>query len=150
MRKVLSKVLIVGTLAVAFLVAMAGMAFAQDGSGGVFDALTAAFAGLLVFVAAPAAGVTKLVDAVRYFDKDDTWPKVIWIVLAMVFGVGIALLFLLNGIAPVIQALPRFQDEVLSDTAGQVLTGIAIGGVASGFHELFDLWSSTAKSRRPV
>lgn len=148
----LRKLLVVAALAVAFLVILAGPALAQGtgDSGEVFTAIGVAIAGLLAFVATPAALVTKAVDLVRAFDKQDTWPKALWIALAFVFGVAVALVFLLNAVGPVLEALPRFSDKTLSPTAGQVLTGLAIGGVASGLHELFDKWSSAAKESRAI
>jgi hypothetical protein len=91
-----------------------------------------------------AAIVTKLVDLVRKFDTGDTWPKSIWIVLSMVFGILIALIWQVDALAELgVSASSRLQG-----VAGQVLTGILVGGFGSGWHEVFDALSSAAKSAR--
>ena len=90
--------------------------------------------------------VTKLVDAVRYFDKDDSWPKIIWIALALGFGVAFALIYQADYLSS-IEGLPPIFENV-KGTGAQVLTGLAIGAYASGLHELFDALSGVAKRPR--
>jgi len=97
-----------------------------------------------VLATAYSAIATKLVDAVRYFDKsDDPRLKLLWISLSMVFGVALSLLYELD-YSEAIQGLPeRFAS--LTGTGAQIVTGLAIGAYASGLHELFDALSGVAK-----
>src|SRR6266487_3153163 len=88
--------------------------------------------------------VTKLVDHARKLDPGDALPKATWIVLSMVFGVAIALISQIDALGELgIAASSRLQG-----IAGQVLTGILVGGFGSGWHEVFDALSSSAKSSR--
>lgn len=88
--------------------------------------------------------VTKLVDTVR--NAIGPKPRVLWNVLTFAFGIGVALLWevdyhmLIHGLPPVL--------ERMSGVWGQVVTGLGIGAVASGWHEFFDLMSSVAKARK--
>lgn len=93
----------------------------------------------LTLVAA-AAAVTKLVDFVRGFDAEDSWPKVLWIALSMALGIIGAFMF--NIAPPDLPATLRFE---VSGVGLQVATGLVVGGLASGVHELFDFLSSAAK-----
>jgi hypothetical protein len=88
--------------------------------------------GLLVWVS---AGITKLVDLVRNaLDEAAEAPAWVWNVLSLGGGVGAALGLDLNAV-----------EELVGGLAGQVVTGLAMGGSASGLHELFDFLSSSAK-----
>lgn len=91
------------------------------------------FTAFLVAVGPLAIGITKLVDFVRDFDKGDTWPKNLWIALAMALGVGAALLGGIN-FAGLITGLSPQVASKLSGTLGQIVTGLAIGGTASVWH----------------
>jgi len=91
--------------------------------------------------------VTKLVDLLRnvidpkdkFKDKGKGRLKSIWNILAIVIGIGVALIWHLN-------VLPAtFAHSVSQKWAGWIITGIAMGGVSSGWHELFDALSSIAK-----
>jgi hypothetical protein len=89
--------------------------------------------------------VTKLVDLVRKFDKKDKplW-KGCWIILALGIGVGLALLCGVNVLAEL--GLPP--SNRLEGVAGEILTGLLVGGFGSGWHEVFDAFSSIAKLAR--
>jgi hypothetical protein len=88
--------------------------------------------------------VTKLVDLVRKFDSGGKWPKWIWIVLSLAFGVGIALIWQVDALGEIgVTASSRLQGVV-----GQILTGLLVGGFGSAWHELFDALSSSAKKSR--
>lgn len=92
---------------------------------------------LLQFLVAAllATAVTKIVDTVRNtFDRGNRAPKAVWNLLA--FGVGIGL-----GLS----GFNAFAGLHPNETAGEILTGLMLGGGAGGFHELFDLWSRRAK-----
>jgi len=95
---------------------------------------------LFVTIVGPvAASVTKLTDGIRNrFDKGDTAPKWVWNVVPFALGIGAALL----GDVDYSEVAPVFGS--LDEVAVQVLTGLGIGAVASGWHEVFDLWSSRA------
>lgn len=95
-------------------------------------------AAVLLLVVWLSAAVTKTVDLLRnLFDEGAEAPAWLWNLLALGFGTGGAVLFDLNAIP---QALSDAQEIV-----GKILTGLAIGGSASGLHELFDWLSSSAK-----
>lgn len=88
--------------------------------------------------------VTKTVDLIRNAlagtPLAETRFKWLWNVLALGLGVLMALVWAVN-------MLDNYSspDSRVQGVFGQVLTGLAIGGVASGYHELFDLLSGTAK-----
>jgi len=89
--------------------------------------------------------VTKLVDLIRTMaDGSDRAPKWFWIVLSMAFGIAIGLLGQVN----VFTELGLGGSTRLEGWAGQVLTGLLVGGLGSGWHEVFDALSSGAKSAR--
>jgi ABC-type nickel/cobalt efflux system permease component RcnA len=88
--------------------------------------------------------VTKLVDLLRNtIDPEGKFTgrlKAIWNILAIAIGIGVALIWQLN-------ILPAtFAHSVSQKWAGWIITGIAMGGVASGWHELFDTLSGIAKA----
>ncbi len=84
---------------------------------------------------AAAATVTKTVDFTRnMFDASGTAPKWIWNLSAFVYGVAIAYL---SGLS----AFPGHRIDLF-------VTGLAIGAASSGFHEVFDYFSSKAKGLR--
>lgn len=87
--------------------------------------------------------VTKSVDFLRNaLDKNDTWPKWSWNVASFAIGAGYCLLFAVN-----LAATVAFRPEVaskLDGVWGQLLTGLAIGAVASFWHE--HMSAASAKS----
>lgn len=86
--------------------------------------------------------VTKAVDLVRnLLDPSAVRPKATWNVVAFAFGVGYALITATNYALLVTAVRPEVQS-VLQGVGGQILTGLAIGAVASGWHELFSAVSS--------
>jgi hypothetical protein len=91
------------------------------------------------------AVVTKLVDVFRNaLDKNDDLPGWAWNLVAFGLGIGMALIWEIN-------MLDNYsaEDSSVQGFTGRLLTGIAIGGVSSGYHEFFDLLSSTAKRAKP-
>lgn len=102
------------------------------------------FTAFLVAIGPLALGITKLVDFVRGFDATDSWPKGLWIALSMVFGVIYCLLTAANMVNLISGLRPEVQGH-LTGTWGQVVTGIAVGGVASFWHEHLDKTSGLAK-----
>jgi hypothetical protein len=101
------------------------------------------FTAFLVAVGPVAIAITKLVDFVRSFDKGDTWPKGLWIALALVLGVAMALLTGSN-FADLIGGLRPEVADALGGTTGEILTGLAVGATASFWHEHLDKTSSEA------
>jgi hypothetical protein len=101
---------------------------------------------LLAATTAYGAVVTKLVDLVRNTlgkenpamggSKDRQTPGWVWQVLAFGFGVVIAFVLGVNA----------FTGERADTALGTALTGLAIGAAGSGFHEIFDALSGTAKA----
>lgn len=79
-----------------------------------------------------AATVTKATDFVRNAaDPGNSAPKWVWNLVAFGLGIAAALLSDLTLLGP--------------DTLGRVVTGLAIGAAASGFHEVFDFFSAKGR-----
>lgn len=91
---------------------------------------------LSVFLAASAT-VTKAVDFLRNaFDEKGVAPGYVWNLAA--FGLGIAISYLSN------------IDIYIGHDFSHVITGLALGASASGFHEVFDFFSSKADAAKSV
>jgi hypothetical protein len=89
--------------------------------------------------------VTKCVDLIRnLIDKQDTYPKYVWNIVALVVGLAFALGWQLNIAGSITALIPALKNASISGTAGQVLTGVIIGGSAGFFHELLDALSGVA------
>jgi hypothetical protein len=87
--------------------------------------------------------VTKTVDLIRNIvgaTVQAYLPKATWNIAALGLGVAMAVAWRVN-------ILDNYSDRnsVVQGLFGQVLTGFAIGGSSSGYHELFDVLSSAAK-----
>lgn len=99
---------------------------------------------VLVMATVFSALVTKTVDLIRNvvggFAAEGVIPKAVWNLTALGLGIAMALTWRIN-------ILDNYSDptSVVQGWVGQVLTGLAIGGASSGYHELFDVLSSTAK-----
>jgi hypothetical protein len=103
------------------------------------DGLGALVAGTTAF----AILITKLVDFCRNaFDAHDKAPKFIWNVLALGLGIAVALIFELNMFGNV-------SGSKVQEVLGQVLTGLGMGATGSGWHEVLDALSGTAKKPYP-
>jgi hypothetical protein len=93
------------------------------------------------------ATVTKVTDFIRnVFDKGDTWPKWSWNVVPLVAGVAMCVGWQIDqssSLIALVPALARNADR-LQGVAGQVLTGLLLGGFAGFLHELFDALSGIA------
>jgi hypothetical protein len=100
-------------------------------------------------VAAAGAAVTKVIDLIRNIigrswpeeeqqkkEKEKKW-KWVWNLLAL--GVGVVVAFLFD-VKPV--ELPGL---AVGEVGIKVATGLAIGGISSGWHEFFDFLSGAAK-----
>jgi hypothetical protein len=86
--------------------------------------------------------VTKAVDMLRnMLDTDGKWPKWVWNAVAFALGVSVALIWKIN-------LLDNFGGTGIHGFSGQFMTGLAIAGSASGYHELFDTLSSQAKKAK--
>jgi hypothetical protein len=87
--------------------------------------------------------ITKVVDLIRNVVGDflgGVLPKATWNLAALGLGVAVAVAWRIN-------ILDNYSDptSVVQGYFGQVLTGLVIGGVSSGYHELFDALSGAAK-----
>lgn len=87
--------------------------------------------------------VTKVVDLIRNVVGQilqPMIPKATWNLAALGLGVAMVVAWRVN-------LLDNYSDpgSAVQGVFGQVLTGLVIGGVSSGYHELFDALSSTAK-----
>jgi len=97
----------------------------------------------LVAVGPLAILVTKTVDTVRNIAGDIS-AKWLWNVLAFAVGVLYCVLFAVNLVGNI-----AFRPEVasrLTGTWGEVLTGLAIGGTASFWHEHLSATSARSKA----
>lgn len=108
----------------------------------------AAFTAFLIAALPLSVGVTKIVDTIRnlFGTKEAAVPKVVWNILALVLGVAVALGFEINLVEPIAKAIPALKDWSVDPVAGQILTGLALGGMAGFWHEKMDAWSSEAKA----
>ena len=110
------------------------------------------FTTFLVAALPLAVAVTKAVDTVRNaVDQAGRAPKVTWNLLAFILGIAICWGWGFNLFAPLVAAVPALKDTGIGEgTAGEILTGIAVGGLAGFYHERLDEWSSRAKAEQPV
>lgn len=108
----------------------------------------AAFTAFLIAALPLAVGVTKIVDTIRnlFGTAEAKVPKVVWNLIALGVGVAFALGFELNLFEALAAAIPALKGDIASGTAGEILTGLAIGGMAGFWHEKMDQWSSDAKA----
>jgi hypothetical protein len=98
--------------------------------------------GVTALMLSVGAGITKATDFIRnLFDSGNEAPKWVWNVTP--FGLGIGSAFLLD--VGRITIPPGFLAFDLSGIPLQIVTGLALGGIASGWHEKFDSWSRAAK-----
>jgi hypothetical protein len=96
---------------------------------------------MLAIVGPVSLMVTKLVDLIRNaIDPNDTVPKTWWNVASFGLGIAVASVWHINAAVSMLPA-----DSQLQDWGGIVLTGLVVGAVASGWHELLDALSSVAK-----
>lgn len=89
-----------------------------------------------------AAVVTKTIQMIRDA-SGKVWPT--WLLNLLSFGLGITVaeVFKLDAVAALLGSSTGSQH-----TLGVVLTGLALGGGASGLHDLLDLFSSIANARK--
>lgn len=110
------------------------------------DNVTGALAAFLLAAGPLAVGVTKGVDLLRnLFDQQDRAPSWVWNVAA--FGVGVALCvgWRFNPVAGLIDAIPATEGtSTLTGVAGQVLSGLILGGMAGFWHEPLSGWGAKA------
>ena len=87
--------------------------------------------------------VTKAVDLIRNAVGESglNAPKWTWNVLAFALGITVALVWNIN-------LLDNYGSSGFQGFGGQVFTGLAIAGSASGWHELFDTLSGAAKNAK--
>ena len=107
------------------------------------------FTALLASIGALSLTVTKICDFVRNaLDADGNYPKVTWNVVALVAGLGLALGWQVNVAGQALALVPALANSGrLAGVAGQILTGLVIGGGSGFFHELLDALSGIAKRR---
>jgi hypothetical protein len=107
-----------------------------------------AFTAFLIAALPIAVSVTKVVDLIRnlFGTAEPNIPRWVWNVLAFVIGVAFCLGWNFNLFEPLVAAVPALKDSDLgAGSFGEVLTGIAIGGMAGFWHEKLDEWSAIAK-----
>lgn len=93
--------------------------------------------------------VTKVVDFFRnVLDKQNTWPKFTWNIVALVAGLAICLGWQLDLTGAILKLIPALANSTLAGVSGQILTGLVVGMSAGFWHELLDALSAYAK--KPV
>ena len=99
-----------------------------------------------VLLASVGAALTKITDLIRStFDPDAKLKgSPVWIGVAMLLGTAFTVRTGMNALAGVDWAVQ------LTALEGQIATGLAVGGLASGNHELFDWLSGAAKRAHAV
>jgi hypothetical protein len=105
------------------------------------------FAVVLATVGLLAAAVTKATDLVRNLvDKRDKLPKWTWNVVPFGIGIAYAVGWHHNVTQDLAALVPALADKgvLLVGVAGEIVTGLVIGGAAGGLHEVFDALSSIA------
>ncbi len=117
----------------------------------VFQPLIAAVTAFGVAVGPAALADTRIVDWIRSrFDQRNRASGDWWLLASAVGGVGMALLFQLNFVGPIVVALPALagQSPHLVGVWGQVLTGFGIAGFSGYWHEKLDANASAAQASR--
>lgn len=103
------------------------------------------FGALVAGIAVLSLTVTKVVDLIRnLLDKQDTYPKYVWNIVAIVVGLAFALGWQLNIVDGITALVPALVNTTVNKTAAEILTGLIIGGGAGFFHELLDALSGVA------
>jgi hypothetical protein len=107
------------------------------------------FTAFLIAAGPLAVGVTKAVDLTRNLvDKNDSLPKFTWNIEAFVLGVGLAVGWAYNLVAAVAHQVPALSTSTALDgTAGQIITGLAIGAMAGFWHEPLSGWGAKAPTQ---
>lgn len=93
--------------------------------------------------------VTKGTDMIRNLvdrNRATPLPPVLWNVVPFVLGIILAVVYEKNFASLIPNLPPALQDA--TGVKGEVLTGLGIGAIASGWHELLDSWSAKAKLRK--
>ena len=108
------------------------------------------FGALIFALGALSLTVTKVVDFFRnVLDKNDTFPKWVWNLVALVVGLAFCLGWNINLAEAAVRLVPALEQggvgSTLTGTAGTILTGAVVGMSAGFWHELLDALSSVAK-----
>ena len=115
-----------------------------------FGPAIAAIAALILIAGPMAVGVAKITDLVRNVgDAANTWPKWVWNVVPMVIGIAVCVGWSINLMEAVVAAIPALADKAgTQELAGEVITGVIVGGMAGFWHDKMDAWHAWAVSRR--
>ena len=92
--------------------------------------------GLLLAVAAGALVVTKTIDFIRGFDKNDKGPSWLWIGGAFAVGVAYCVGWQINLTDSAISLVPALAGKAMSPVVGQIVTGLAFGAGADFWHKI--------------
>ena len=116
-----------------------------------FEGIVGALTALLIIAGPIAVTCAKVVDFIRNLaDPSKKFPSWVWNLVAMVIGLGIALLWGVNLLEPVVASIPTLADKAgTQDVMGQVLTGLLIGGMAGFWHDKMAQWAAAHKTLPP-
>ena len=101
------------------------------------------FTSFLVLAVPVAVGITKFTDMIRNaVDPNDSAPKVTWNVVPFALGLVVSFVWS-DQLAPLVAAAGTH----ITGVAARILLGLALGAMASFWHEPLDAWS--AKGHNP-
>ena len=111
------------------------------------DQVIAVFTAFLTAALPLSVGVTKFTDLCRnLFDSSGAAPRFVWNVVPFVGGVGLCVGWQFNLVGALAHSIPALvTSSSLDGVAGQVLTGLAVGGMAGLWHNKLEQWASAAK-----
>lgn len=117
---------------------------------GAFTAFLVAAVPIAVFVTKATDTIRNLVDPVSAERPVPRLPKVTWNVVPFLIGVGLCVGWGFNPVAGLANAVPALANtfHALDGVAGQILSGLSIGAMASFWHEKLDEWSQRADLAR--
>jgi len=102
----------------------------------------------LAAVGALSLTVTKVVDFIRNLPwfKDKWLGSWVWNAVALIVGLALCLGWQISIAGPLVALVPALAQHASSFTgvAGQILTGLVIGGGAGFFHDLLHALSAVA------
>jgi len=109
---------------------------------GVFTAFLVAIGPLAILVERAVTAFRLMVGTDRYMKAN--W---IWIVLPFIVGIGLCLGWEFNLAATLAKSIPAMANTTRFDgTAGEILTGLAVGAVAGPWHEKIQELNTRSKA----
>lgn len=118
-----------------------------------FGGSTAALIALAAVALPLSVGVAKVVDFIRnlFGDRQTSVPSWVWNVVAFVVGIAAAVGWGINLLTAVVASIPALADKAgTNDLAGQILTGLILGGMAGFWHDKMAQWAAAHGNPGPM